>query len=199
MNLPSLQIIDLSSNSISYVEKMMFSSSIQPVHSHHSDSERPVKIFLQGKSAPNRKMRIEILTKISFSADNSFNCTRHLKWMALRDLKFDISDKHVIQCVDNKYKGRPLITVMNFKLVSGGENCSYSSEIDSNLFRFYINFATKNPNWETALATFLTWDRITQLTNISRCTRWIAASQACRGFPKDCPRTQRLCSSATTM
>lgn len=48
---------------------------------------------------------------------NAWNCTKNLKWITFDEPKFEIMDRHYLNCTDQKYKGRPMLTVMNYKLV----------------------------------------------------------------------------------
>ena len=52
-----------------------------------------------------------------FLFGNVWNCTKNLKWLGTNDFRFQIMDRNHMNCSDPKYRGRPVATVMSFKLM----------------------------------------------------------------------------------
>lgn len=92
-NLPSIKTIDLRNNQMYLIERLLFTVPALPDNSLEFE---PVQIYLKG---------------------NSWNCTKNLKWIAFDESKFEIVDRNELNCSDQKYRGRPMLTVMNYKLV----------------------------------------------------------------------------------
>lgn len=63
-----------------------------------------------------------------FLFKNLWNCTKNLKWMATNDVRFEIVDRFQLNCSDQKYRARPVLTVMNFKLALH-KTCSEDHEL----------------------------------------------------------------------
>lgn len=51
-----------------------------------------------------------------FLYDNVWNCTKNMKWIATNDFRFNAVDKEMLNCSDPKYRGRPMLIVMSYKL-----------------------------------------------------------------------------------
>lgn len=128
-----------------------------------------------------------------FLFKNAWNCTKKLKWIATLDKShdFDIVDRHMLNCSDPKYRGRPIMTVMTHKLnlmktcredLPQLRNCSchisyLRLDVESNEFQpmfsvncsgmgFY-NFPDQLP--ENTSTLFFTHNKITSLTQL--CTK----------------------------
>lgn len=116
--------------------------------------------------------------------DNAWNCTRNLKWMTATDGRFEIRDVEKLNCSDTKYRMRPVVTVMNFKITlyktcredPDLKNCSchisyLRLDAESNEFqpmfsvncsdRGFYDFPKKLPENTTTL--FITHNQITSL------------------------------------
>lgn len=144
----------------------------------------------------NRLFSIEKLQFISnadvkvFLFGNFWDCTKNLKWIATNDYKFDIVDKEMMNCSDQKYRARPILTVMNYKMILSKschqdpelKNCSchisyLRLDIDTNTFHpmFSVNcsnagfydFPKNLPDNTTTL--FINNNKITSLNML--CTR----------------------------
>ena len=119
-----------------------------------------------------------------FLFGNLWDCTKNLKWIATNDYKFDIVDKEMMNCSDQKYRARPILTVMNYKMILSKscqqdpelKNCSchisyLRLDIDSNTFHpmfsvncsnaGFLDFPRKLPENTTTL--FINNNKITSL------------------------------------
>lgn len=63
-----------------------------------------------------------------FLFGNFWDCTKNLKWIATNDYKFDIIDKEMMNCSDQKYRARPILTVMNYKMILS-KSCQQDPEL----------------------------------------------------------------------
>lgn len=80
-------------------------SSIRAIDLRHNQLEYVERFMLH----TNEHVKI-------FMFDNAWNCTKNLKWMTANDGRFEIIDRNRLNCTDNKYKMRPVLTVMNYKI-----------------------------------------------------------------------------------
>ena len=101
-NLLSIKKIDLKHNLLAMMERLLFTVPASLANSLEFDV---VNVYLEG---------------------NAWNCTKNLKWMAFDEAKFEIMDKNRLNCTDQKYKGRPIVTVMNYKLVNKIEKTMFN-------------------------------------------------------------------------
>ncbi|KAJ6649368.1 Protein singed wings 2, partial [Pseudolycoriella hygida] len=63
-----------------------------------------------------------------FLAGNPWNCTTNLKWLLNQTKGEHVTDRNILKCTDLKYGGRPLLTVMQFK-INIKEACYNSTEL----------------------------------------------------------------------
>lgn len=101
--LTELKELDLRLNELDHMEGPLL------IHNHFE------AMYLSGELSGEVQVRI-VSSPVSPSLlpGNKWNCTRNMKWL----LKFEgqkVADKDVMKCVDLKYTGRPLLTVMDFK------------------------------------------------------------------------------------
>lgn len=63
-------------------------------------------------------VRSPYFERLYLGGGNPWNCTRNLKWLLNETRAHNVVDREQMRCADWKYKGRPVLTIMHYKLVS---------------------------------------------------------------------------------